>query len=166
MKTNPILPTPSFSNFVHPLPLPSHFQPPHPLFFSLSCFFSWMGDHATFGVLFYLMIIWIYTCQTLVQEGSWCVFYATRHWGYWGLTRNVLFYRFFWFDITNQGPVVWHTHIIIYLHHLLCAHCSYLYCMKWLNKFPDIKNLLSTMSFLFKNYSLVSHISIDCILQH
>ena len=32
----------------------------------LSCFFGWMGDHATFDVLFYLRIICIYTCQALV----------------------------------------------------------------------------------------------------
>ena len=56
----------------------------------------------------------------------------------------------------TQGPVDWHTHINIYLHHLLCAHSSCLYFVKWLNEwFTDIKNLTSTMSFLFKNYSLV-----------
>ena len=59
-----------FSNFVQPpfllLPsLPCHLQPPHPLFFLLSCFFGRMGDHATFDVLFYLMIKWIYTSCTI-----------------------------------------------------------------------------------------------------
>ena len=38
--------------------LPCHLQPRPQLFFLLSCFFGWMGDHATFDVLFYLMIIW------------------------------------------------------------------------------------------------------------
>ena len=47
-------------------PLPCHLQPPPPLFFLLSCFYGWMGYHATFDVLFYLMIIWIYTYQALV----------------------------------------------------------------------------------------------------
>ena len=47
-------------------PLPCHLQPPPQLFFRLSCFFGWMGYHATLDVLFYLMIIWIYTCQALV----------------------------------------------------------------------------------------------------
>ena len=54
----PILPTqPHFSNFVthpSPHPLPCHLQPPPTLLFLLSCFFGWIGDHATFDVLFYL----------------------------------------------------------------------------------------------------------------
>ena len=37
----------------------------HPLLF-LSCFFDWMGDRATFNVLFRLMILWIYKCWALV----------------------------------------------------------------------------------------------------
>ena len=95
---------------------------------------------------------------TIVPEGSWCVFYAR------GLTHNVIFY---WYsDLIShtqththtqctQGPVVWHTHINIYLHYL-CAHSSLLYYIYWLSKqFTDIKNLLSTMSFLLKNSSLV-----------
>ena len=31
----------------------------------------------------------------------------------------------------TQGPVYWHTHIYIDLHHLLCAHSSYLYYTEW-----------------------------------
>ena len=45
-----------------------------------------------------------------------------------------------------------HTHINIYLHQLLCAHSSYLYCTEWIIYW--YQNLISTMSFLFKNYSL------------
>ena len=65
-----ILPTSSFSNFVHPPSLPhfpvtSNLSPP-PLFILLSCFFGWMGDHTTFDVPFYLLIICIYTCRALV----------------------------------------------------------------------------------------------------
>ena len=56
----------------------------------------------------------------------------------------------------TQGPLDWHTHINTYLHHLLFVHSSYLYYIKWLSeKFIDNKNLLSAMSFLFKN-SLVN----------
>ena len=35
-----------------------------PLFYEepLNC---WIGDHATFDVLFYFMIIWIHTCQAV-----------------------------------------------------------------------------------------------------
>ena len=56
--------TPSFSNFVQPRPC--HLKIPPLLFFLLSSFFGWMGYHATFDVLFYLMIIWIYKCRALV----------------------------------------------------------------------------------------------------
>ena len=41
-------------------------NPQPPLLFLLSCFFGWMGNHTTFDALFYLKIIWIYTCQSLV----------------------------------------------------------------------------------------------------
>ena len=67
-----------------------------------------------------------------------------------------VFLQVLWFDTTQthkqtqhtRESVHWHTHINIYLHHLLCAHGSCLF-------YIDIKNLLSTMPFLFKNYSLV-----------
>ena len=45
----PILTIPlPFSNFVQPL-----------LLFLLSCLFGWIGDRASFDLLFYLMILWI-----------------------------------------------------------------------------------------------------------
>ena len=51
-----ILSTPSF---------PCRLQPPPPFLFQLSCFFRLMGDRATFGVAFYVMILWMYTCGAL-----------------------------------------------------------------------------------------------------
>ena len=74
---------------------------------------------------------------TLILEGRWCVFYATRCLVYWGLT-NAFFY---WHsDLIShkhkqhtQGPVGWHTHINIYSQHPLRAHSSYLYYIKWIN---------------------------------
>ena len=60
----PVLPTNPFPNFVlspPPLSLPCHQQSPLPLFFQLAYFFGWIGYHATFHVLFFVMIIWIYT---------------------------------------------------------------------------------------------------------
>ena len=64
-----LLPSPpSFFKFC-PNPFPRllcHLQPPLQLFFQLTLFFGWMFDHATFDVLFYLMIIWIYTNQALL----------------------------------------------------------------------------------------------------
>ena len=77
---------------------------------------------------------------TAVPEGPWCVFFATRHQVYWGMNSFVrivtscVFYLYS--DLIShtqthkhtqhtQGPVDWHTHINVYLHHLLCAHSSY-----------------------------------------
>ena len=110
-----------------PPPLSCHLQQPPQMFFLLPCFFGWMGDHATFDVLFCL--------GTLVP---WDVFYTTRRQVYGGLT-HCGFLLVLWFDIKHthtkhtQRPVDWYTHINIYLHHLLCAHSSYLYYIKWLN---------------------------------
>ena len=79
---------------------------------------------------------------TLVPKGPWCVFYATRCQVYCSLTK-CSFLPVLWLDSTHthkhiqyiQGPVDWHTHIHIYLHHyLLCAHSSYFYYIKWLNE--------------------------------
>ena len=63
---SPYIASPPFSNFVqHPLfSITSNPQPP--LLFLLPFFFGWMGDHVTYDIQFYLMIIWIYTCQALV----------------------------------------------------------------------------------------------------
>ena len=75
---------PPFSNFVHHsfihphLPLSCHSNPYSQLFFLSSCFFGWMGDH-TFNVLFYLMIIWIYTIEPWNLSTRMTLFYATRH---------------------------------------------------------------------------------------
>ena len=64
MKTPlPILPTsPSLFQILStpapsPCPRPCQLQPPPPLLFLLPWFFGWIGDHATFDVLFYLRII-------------------------------------------------------------------------------------------------------------
>ena len=125
----------------HPLPhSPVNSNAHPPLFLRLTCFFGWMGDHATFDVLFYLMIIWIYTCQALApltRRTLMCVLCNKAS----SLLRpgTCGFLLVLWFDITHtqtqthtvhSGAVDWHTHINIYLHHLLCAHSSYLYFIK------------------------------------
>ena len=84
---------------------------------------------------------------TLVPEGPWCVFHATRHHLHWGL--------FFWYsdlilDTTHTHTHTHtrthththtthsvtsrlnHTHINIYLYQLLCAHSSYLCYIEWI----------------------------------
>ena len=68
------------------------FSPPTPTphVLSVVLFLGWMGDRATSDVLFYSLMIWIYTSSlgTLVTEGPWCVFYTTRRQVYWGLTHK------------------------------------------------------------------------------
>ena len=95
-----------------------------------------MGDHATFDVLFYLLIIWIYACQALLpwyqkdldvdfmQQGI--KFTEVSH-IMWFFAGTLILYHTHKHTQHIQGPVDWHTHINIYLHHLLCAHSSYLY---------------------------------------
>ena len=72
---SPILLTPLLFQILsnHLSPTPCHLQPPPQLFFLLSCFFGWMGDHASFDVLFYYnMNLHITSLGTLVPEVSWC----------------------------------------------------------------------------------------------
>ena len=95
---------------------PCHLQPQLRLLFLLSCFFGWMGDHATFDVLFYLMIAWIYTCRAwyLSTRKTLICALCKRRQVYW----DCVFLLLLWFGITHkqkqhtQGPVDWHTHII------------------------------------------------------
>ena len=60
------IPSPTFFKFYWS-PLASNLHP-HCSFCCL-VFFDWVGGCATTDVLFYLMIVWIYTCQALVP---WC----------------------------------------------------------------------------------------------
>ena len=101
MKTLLYCLTPLFSRFPKLSTFPCRLQPTPPLLFLLSCFFGWMGDHTTFDVLFYLMILWIYTCWTL---GPWCVFNATRCQVHWNPTHNV---DFCWCSDLKYITVTW-----------------------------------------------------------
>ena len=129
---------------------PCHLQPQLRLLFLLSCFFGWMGDHATFDVLFYLMIAWIYTCRAwyLSTRKTLICALCKRRQVYWDLTHIVVFTgTLIWYHTQTQTAHSGASRLThpyhIYLHQLLYAHGSYLYY---------IKRLLSTMSFLFKNY--------------
>ena len=111
----PILLTPTpVSNFVQPsLPLspnPCHLHPPHQGFFLLSCFFCWMGDHATFDVLFYLMIIWIYTCQASVPyyQKDLDVYFMQQ-----GVKSTVVWHIVWFFTGTL---ILYHTHTHMHTH--------------------------------------------------
>ena len=49
----------TFSEFC-PTPFSCCLQPSLPLLFFMSCFIHWIGDRASFDVLFHLMILWIH----------------------------------------------------------------------------------------------------------
>ena len=131
----PPLPSSFFKFCPTPSPrIPCHLQPPPQLFFLLSCFFGWMGDHATFDMLFYLMIIWIYICQALVPwyQKDLDVCFMQQGVRFWCRTYNVVFY-WYWFDITNTQTPTAHSGASGLTHpcnrifyHLLCAKSSYL----------------------------------------
>ena len=104
--------------------LPCHLQPSPPLFFLFSFFFGWIGDHATFDVLFCVMIIWIYTCRALVplyqKDLNVCFMQQrakfTEVWH--------VFFLYWYSDLTlhthinthnSQGPLHGHTHKLIYI---------------------------------------------------
>ena len=86
------------------------------------------------------MDLYMSSLGTLVPEGPWCVFHATRRQVYWSLTHNVVFDWYSDFiSITHSTHNTFkgqqtNAHINIYLHHLLCAHSSYLYFIKWLSE--------------------------------
>ena len=63
-----------------------------------------MGDHATFDVLFYLMIIWIYTCQALVPwyQEDLDVCFMQQGVRFTEVTHDVVFY---WYS-----DLISHTH--------------------------------------------------------
>ena len=59
------------------------------------------------AVLLSIMDLCMSSLGTLVPEGPWCVFYATKCQVYWGLTHNVVLLLILWFDITHTNT---HTH--------------------------------------------------------
>ena len=94
-----------------------------------------------------------FSISTLVKTSLTNLMGLKRPFGLFIYIHNVVFLLVLWFDTTHththkhtqhtQGPVDWHTCIIIYWHHLLFAQSNYLYYIKWLNEsFTDIRNLL------------------------
>ena len=129
----------------HPLPpLPCHPQPPTPTAFS-AVMFLWLNGwswHIWCAILLDdSMDLYMSSLGTLVPERPWCVFHATRCQVYWILTHNMVFYLY-----SDLISITHNTHttysgtsrltppINIYLHHLICAHSSYLYFIKWLDE--------------------------------
>ena len=115
-----------------------------------------------------IMDLHMFSLGTLVPEGPWCVFLAKRHQVYWGLTHIVVFC---WHSdlishtkthTTHSGASrLTHTHIKMYLHHLLCAHSSYLlYYTKWIIHWYQKFTFHNVFS--FQNlFTCKSHVSID-----
>ena len=104
---------------------------------------------------------------TLVPETPWCVVCnkdssLLRSDTMWFFTGNLIWYHTHKHTV-HSGSVDWHSLVNIYLHHhLLCAHNSYLYYIKWLNEqFTDIENLLSIMGSFQKLFTCKSHVSVD-----
>ena len=87
-------PTAPFSTCVHPFPLPYCLQPPTSTALSV-VLFLWLIQRLCniwCAVLLYnIMGLHVSDLGTLAPEEPWCVFYATRHQVYWGLTHNVVF---------------------------------------------------------------------------
>ena len=155
MKTPCCLPPlPPFSNFVQHSP-PTSLSPPIPTSTVLSVvLFLWLNGWSHYiwcAILFNdnMDLVRMSSLGALVPEGPWHVFYATRYQVYWGLTCNVVFY---WYsDLIlhtythtqthaehTQGPVDWHTHVNISLHHLLCAPATFITLneiIHWYQKF-------------------------------
>ena len=136
---------PPFSNFVQP-PL-SHFPATsdlHP-----NCSFCCPVSLAEWVIIPHLMCylpndnmdLHMSSLGTLVPEGTFMQqgVRFTEVWHImWFFTGTLIWYHKHTHTHTHtqhtQGPVDWHSHINVYLHHLLCAQSSYLYYIKWLNK--------------------------------
>ena len=100
----PILPPPF--QILSNLPSPTSLSPPtpNPIVLSVVLFLCLNGWSCHIWCAILLndnMDLHMSSFGTLVPEGPWCVFYATRHKVYWGLKHNVFF----------TGTLIWyHTH--------------------------------------------------------
>ena len=93
-----------------------------PLLILLSCLFHWMGDHATFDILFYLIILWIYKCQASVP---WYhdVCFMQQGVKFTEVWHIIWFFTSLWFDTTQthkqrhiaHSGVNWLTHPYKYI---------------------------------------------------
>ena len=143
------------------LPNPSSLSPPTPTPTALSVvlFLQLNGwsCHICCGILLNdIMDLHMSSFGTLVPEGPWCVFYATRHQVYWGLAHLI----FYW-----CSDLITHTHTYTKIHstgtsgltHPYNIFTSLVTSSQQLSLIERIihyiKNLLSTRSFIFKKYS-------------
>ena len=97
------LPTPFFK--IWPPPSPTFLSPPTPTALTVVVFLwliGWSRHTWCATLLNDSMDLYTSSLSTLVPEGPWYMFYATRHQVYWGLTYNVVFY---WYS-----NLISHTH--------------------------------------------------------
>ena len=88
-----------------------------------------------------IMDLNLLSLDTLVAAATCCVFYAPSIKFTQGFTWMTVFAStLIWHHTQRQthaghtkGPIDWHTCINIYQHHLLCAHCNYMYYTEWIN---------------------------------
>ena len=102
----------------------------------------------------------------LVLAAPRCVFYALRYWTYCSFDTDEMVLDLLWFDTTNtdkhtqdtQRPIYLPSHINIHWHHLICAHCSFLYYTDWITLRQKIFLIEVHNVFTAQNYSLVEAI--------
>ena len=146
-----------FLNCVQPHPRPCHLQVPPLLLFLLSCFFGRLGDRATFGVLFHFVHFMQQGVKFTVFDTMWffaitLIWYCTHHHIWYCTHQHTHTHRKTQRHATHSGARrLTLTHINIYT---TCYVLTAAIFITLNDQFTDIKNLLTTMYFLFKNYSL------------
>ena len=135
---------------------------PSPSFFK----FCWWSHHIWCATLLNVMDLhMMWSLDTLVPEGPWCVIYATRHQVYWYLTcffAGTLILHKYTHTHTHHTAHSWdwYTHITIYSQHLFCADSSYLYYIEWIIHWYQKSTFSNVLSFK-KLFTYKSHISVD-----
>ena len=165
--TPPILWRPPFSNFVqHPFLVASTLHP-HCSFLCVFFLVQWV---IISHLMRQLMILWIYICQTLVPCTRTFVCFMQQAVNLISSIWAVHLIFDIWFDIKHT-PANTHTHTHTHKDTMHtqgpCVLNRLTHPYKYIltpSVTTDIQNFLSTMSFLFKNYSFaeVTHLLIRC----
>ena len=107
-----------------PTPLPCHLQPPLTVLYVV--LFLWLNGwscHIWCAILLNDNMWRTLMCVLCIKASSWPRF-DTWHEFLLVFTGTLIWYRTNKHTLHTQGPVGWHNHISIYLHHLLLAHRS------------------------------------------
>ena len=139
----PLLPPPPFFRFC-PTSYPTSLSPPTPTLTVLSnVLFLWLNGwsrHIWYAILLSNnMDLHMFSLGTLVPEGPSCALWKksinfTEVWDImWFFTGALIWYHTYKHTTHSGAPRLTHLYNI-YLQHLLCAHSSYLYYIKWSNE--------------------------------